>query len=225
MRKIVFGIALTLLLINFAYASTSLLTTRGRVREYLYETDSTNTNYSDTMINESIKQAENMLMDALPASANYNLLQTAAVTLTASKNTYSLPTDFRKLIAASYLNKPCIQVKPEEFYAKPLNATTKDPMFVILNSTIKFFPDPTSGATAEILYLKQVTQLTSDSDTLSTLLEYDNLVVLLATNHLLKLDNQVIRTQGIDQLIQQYITLIQQNIINSNVIEKVPNAK
>lgn len=221
MRKILFALILSLVVIDAAHA-TILSSVRTRVREYLYETDSTNTNFTDTMINESIRQAENMLMDALPASANYNLLQTAAVTLTASKNTYSLPSDFRKTIAVSYLNKPAIQIKPEELYAKQLLATTKDPSFVILNSTIKFFPDPSAGSTAEILYLKQVTQLSSDGDTISTLLEYDNIITLIATSHLLKIDNQPLRAAEVDKLIQQYITLIQQNIINSNVIERVP---
>ena len=133
MKKILIAL---LLILSFSTVveATSLATIRGRVREYLYETDEINTIYTNTFINEAINEAQYMVLDILPSSAHYNMKTTSAVSLSSGTIAYSLPTDFRTIISVSANNKPVIQLKEEEFYGKYASATTKDPMFCIYNN-------------------------------------------------------------------------------------------
>lgn len=224
MKRLIIAILILFLCFDIAGATT-LSDARTRVREMLYETDSTNSIYSDTLLNEAIKEAQFMVLESLPFSANYNMLTTAAVTLINGQATYSLPADFWAYVSCSYKGTPAIQIRPEEYYGKVRQATIKDPLFCIIASKLVLLPTPTTGDTMEIQYVKTPTDLATDTTSISLLAEYDRLIAVGATWYILNLDNQATRAATTEKL---FIALIQKKIDmlrNSNIVEKVTNAK
>lgn len=222
MKKILIALLLVLSFSTISEATT-LATIRGRVREYLYETDEINTIYTNTFINEAINEAQYMVLDVLPTSANYNMLTTYSVAISSVTNSYSLPTDFRSVVATSLYGKPIIQLKQEEFYGKYLNATTKDPMFCIFNNKINVYPATTG--TLEIMYMKQPTFLDADTKEVSTIQEFDKLITMAATIYVLRLDNQVARSEAIARQFLDEVQMKGGTYINTNQVNKTGGGK
>lgn len=205
-------------------SATSLLDIRTEVRKYLFDNNPGVDSYKaflNAQIDESISMAQTYLLDILPASANYNLLKTASLTIVNGQKDYALPTDFRKVISLSYNNKPAIQVKPEEFYSKVKQATSdKDPMFTILDSQIRLFPTPTTGMTAEVMFMAQPTELTTEVSLVSLLPEHKRLLTLTSVQFLLLATGNATYAQTTSAL-TAVITQSKSNwFFNSNVAEK-----
>jgi len=219
----------TLLLVAFfaTTAEAATLTTEiARVREYLYQTDSSNTTVTDTAITEAINTSQDLLSNLLSYSANFeNVLKASCAYVTGSVSLTS-PAGFKKIItiydAATY--KPYIQVKPEEAH-RLYSATTKDPAFFIDGGTIKYFPASTASGTLEVIYLKAYTTLSSGSDTITVQARYLNLLTLASVWYILQADNQQARAANIYKLLTDLVTIENNSLINTNVIERVQGGK
>jgi len=222
-------ILLTLLLVAFfaTTAEAATLTTEiARVREYLYQTDSTNSTYTDAQITEAINTSQDLLSNLLSYSANFeNVLKSSCAYVTGSVSLTS-PTGFKKIItvydASSY--KPYIQIKPEEAH-RLYSATTKDPAFLIDGGTIKYFPASTASGTLEVVYLKAYTTLSSGSDTITVQTRFLNMLTLASVWYVLQADNQQARAANIYKLLTDLVTIENNAMVNSNVIERVQGGK
>lgn len=219
----------TLLLVAFfaTTADAATLTTQiARTREMLFSTDSSNSVYSDTLITEAINTSQDLLSNLLSYSANFeNVLKSSCAYVTGSVSLTS-PTGFKKIItvydAATY--KPYIQVKPEEAH-RLYSATTKDPAFFIDGGTIKYFPASTASGTLEVVYLKAYTTLSSGSDTITVQARYLNILTLASVWYVLQADNQQARAANIYKLLTDLVTIENNSMVNSNVIERVQGGK
>lgn len=222
-------ILLALLLVAFfaTTAEAATLTTQiARTREMLFSTDSSNSVYSDTLITEAINTSQDLLSNLLSYSANFeNVLKSSCAYVTGSVSITS-PTGFKKIItvydAATY--KPYIQIKPEEAH-KLYSATTKDPAFFIDGGTIKYFPASTASGTLEVVYLKAYTTLSSGSDTITVQARYLNILTLASVWYILQADNQQARAANIYKLLTDLVTIENNAMINSNVIERIQAVK
>lgn len=215
---------LIMLLIPAIASATTLLDVRTDVRKYLFDNNPGVDSYKaflNAQIDESISMAQTYLLDILPVSANYNLLKTATLTIVNGQKDYALPTDFRKVVSLSYNNKPAIQVKPEEFYSKVKQATSdKDPMFTILDSQIRLFPTPTTGMTAEVMFMAQPAELTTEVSVVSLLAEHKRLLTLTSVQFLLLATGNATYAQTTTAL-TAIVTQSKANwFFNSNVVEK-----
>lgn len=215
---------LIMLLIPSIASATTLLDVRTDVRKYLFDNNPGVDSYKaflNAQIDESISMAQTYLLDILPVSANYNLLKTATLTIVNGQKDYALPTDFRKVVSLSYNNKPAIQVKPEEFYSKVKQATSdKDPMFTILDSQIRLFPTPTTGMTAEVMFMAQPAELTTEVSVVSLLAEHKRLLTLTSVQFLLLATGNATYAQTTAAL-TAIVTQSKANwFFNSNVVEK-----
>lgn len=225
--KRLFLIILLLVAFFATTAEAATLTTQiARVREYLYQTDSTNSTYTDTQITEAINQGQDLLSNLLSYSANYENVLKASCAYTTSSVSITAPSNFKKIIsiydAATY--KPYIQIKPEERF-RLYSATTKDPAFVIDGGTITYFPASAASGTLEVTYLKAYTTLTSGSDTITVQTRYLNALTLAAVWYALQADNQQARAANIYKLLTDLITIENNAMANSNVIERVQGGK
>ena len=219
----------TLLLVAFfaTTAEAATLTTQiARTRELLYQSDSSNSTYTDTLITEAINTSQDLLSNLLSYSANYeNVLKASCAYVTGSVSLTS-PTGFKKIItiydAATY--KPYIQIKPEEAH-RLYSATAKDPAFLIDGGTIKYFPASTASGTLEVVYLKAYTTLSSGSDTITVQARYLNILTLASVWYVLQADNQQARAANIYKLLTDLVTIENNSMVNSNVIERVQGGK
>jgi len=225
-RLIILLSILAALFINIPAEAATLTTQIARVREYLYQTDSTNSTYSDATITEAINAGQDIISDLLCYSANDENVLTASCAYTTSSVSITSPTGFKKIIgiydAATY--KPYIQIKPEEAH-RLYSATTKDPAFFINGGTIKYFPASTAPGTLEVTYLKKYTTLASGSDTITVQTDYLDMLTLAATWYILQLDNQANRAAAVYKLLTDRVTIKNNAEINSNVIERVQGGK
>lgn len=214
----------TLLLVAFfaTTAEAATLTTQiARTRELLYQSDSSNSTYTDTLITEAINTSQDLLSNLLSYSANYeNVLKASCAYVTGSVSLTS-PTGFKKIItiydAATY--KPYIQIKPEEAH-RLYSATTKDPAFLIDGGTIKYYPASTAPGTLEVVFLKGYPIL-SGSDTITVQARYLNLLTLASVWYILQADNQQARAANIYKLLTDLVTIENNSMVNTNVVEKV----
>jgi outer membrane lipoprotein-sorting protein len=224
-RLILFLLLATILVTGQAEAAT-LTTQIARTREMLFSTDSSNSVYSDTLITEAINTSQDLLSNLLSYSANFeNVLKSSCAYVTGSVSLTS-PTGFKKIItiydAATY--KPYIQVKPEEAH-RLYSATTKDPAFLRDGGTIKYFPASTASGTLEVVYLKAYTTLSSGSDTITVQARYLNILTLASVWYILQADNQQARAGNIYKLLTDLVTIENNAMINTNVIERVQGGK
>jgi hypothetical protein len=224
-RLILFLLLATILVTGQADAAT-LTTQIARVREYLYQTDSNNSTYTDAQITEAINTSQDLLSNLLSYSANFeNVLKSSQAYVTGSVSLTS-PTGFKKIItvydAATY--KPYIQIKPEEAH-RLYSATTKDPAFFIDGGTIKYFPASTASGTLEVVYLKAYTTLSSGSDTITVQARYLNILTLASVWYVLQADNQTARAGNIYKLLTDLVTIENNALVNTNVIERVQGGK
>lgn len=221
------------LIVNMPADAATLATERARVREMLYETDSTNSVYSDALINEAINEGQNLLSNLLSYSANYDNIgvygyvrTTASVSLTASL----IGTRFKKVIGvwgrldattAGTPWKSFIQIKPEEDF-RAYSITNKDPMWYYSDGAFAFYPANVSGQTDLIYvkYLKGYTNTDTDSVTLDIQPRYERMLTLAAAMLILTWDNQATRAAALKQSLTDLITIENQQMLNSNVIEK-----
>ena len=222
MKKIIIAILIILCMTSICEATT-LSAVRARVRELLYETDEVNTIYSNTLLNEAINEGQYMLLDILPSSANYNMKTTSSITLVSGTSAYSLPTDFRTIISSSANGKPIIQLREEEFYGKYVNATAKDPMFCIFNNKINVYPNILTG-TLEIMYMKQPTFMTADTNSITLLSEFDRLIALAATIYVLRIDGQTVRSEAIARQFLDEVAMKAGVYLNTNSVNKKQGA-
>lgn len=207
--------------INIPAEAATLTTEIARVREYLYETDSSNSIYTDTQITEAINSGQDLLSNLLSYSANFeNVLKSSCAYVTGSVSLTS-PTGFKKIItiydAATY--KPYIQIKPEEAH-RLYSATTKDPAFIIDGGTIRYYPASTAPGTLEVVFLKGYPIL-SGSDTITVQARYLNFLTLASAWYILQADNQQARSGNIYKLLTDLITIENNSMVNTNVIERV----
>jgi len=227
------------LIVNMSADAATLATERARVREMLYETDSTNSVYSDALINEAINEGQNLLSNLLSYSANYeNVYYTYGLSSTTGETSIacaSVSVEFKKIISASILYPggtvagitPLIQVKPEEMPIRYYKGTLKDPTFFIGNSTSNvkniFFYPANPGGTIGLYFtlLKPYTKLVTDSDTITVQDRYLNLLTLAAAMLVLTWDNQTTRAAALKQSLTDLLTIENNQMLNSNVIEKV----
>jgi hypothetical protein len=224
-RLILFLLLATILVTGQADAAT-LTTQIARTREMLFSTDSSNSVYSDTLITEAINTSQDLLSNLLSYSANFeNVLKSSQAYVTGSVSLTS-PTGFKKIItvydAATY--KPYIQIKPEEAH-RLYSATTKDPAFLIDGGTIKYFPASTASGTLEVVYLKAYTTLSSGSDTITVQARYLNILTLASVWYILQADNQQARAANIYKLLTDLVTIENNALVNTNVIERVQGGK
>lgn len=225
MKKFIVSVILVLSIFSMSVAqATTLLDVRTSVRKYLFDNAPGINSYQaflNAQIDEAVNQAQLYILDILPASANYNLLKTATLTIVNGQQDYTLPTNFRKVISLAYNNKPAIQVKPEEFYSKVKQATSdKDPMFTILDSKIRLFPTPVTGNTAEVMFMSQPPELTTEVSVVSTLAEHDRLLTMASIYFLMLASNQPNYATVAQQMVATLVQSKSQWFINSNVIEK-----
>lgn len=224
-RLIILLSILAALFINIPADAATLTTEIARVREYLYQDTAANSTVTDTAITEAINTSQDLLSNLLSYSANYeNVLKSSQAYVTGSVSITS-PTGFKKIItiydAATY--KPYIQIKPEEAH-RLYSATTKDPAFLIDGGTIKYFPASTAPGTLEVVYLKAYPIL-SGSDTVTVQARYLNLLTLASAWYVLQADNQQARAANIYKLLTDLITIENNAMINSNVIERIQAVK
>lgn len=216
-------LVLSIFTVSMAEAAT-LLDIRTGVRKYLFDNAPGLNSYQaflNAQIDEAINQAQLFILDVLPASANYNLVKTASLSIVNGQQDYAVPSTFRKVITLSYNDKPAIQVKPEEFYSKIKSASIgKDPMFTILDSKIRLFPTPTTGLTAEVMFMAQPNDLTTEVSVLSTLPEHDRLITMASIYFLMLASNQPTYATTIEKIVNNLIQSKSNWYFNSNVIEK-----
>jgi hypothetical protein len=226
---------LALLLVAFfaTTAEAATLTTQiARVREYLYQTDSSNSTYTDTQITEAIKESMTLLENLLSYSARQDNINTATMSYdTGSVLLYSgttsvyLPSYFGKIIALyDSTGKPYIQIKPEEAF-RTRTATTKDPVFIMLNGIFYIYPAPTSSGTLTMIYSKRYFISIDASATISVEEKHINKLTLAAVWYILQADNQQARAANIYKLLTDLVTIENNALVNTNVIERVQGGK
>ena len=224
-RLIILLSILAALFINIPAEAATLATQIARVREYLYQTDSTNSTYTDTQITEAINQGQDLLSNLLSYSANYENVTSTQLSATTGSVSVSLPSNFKKVINfSSILGKPYIQIKPEETFRLYL-ATDKDPCFLLSGGVLAFRPAVTARSFFDLTYLKSYAQLTSGADTVMVQSRYLNILTLASVWYVLQADNQQARAANIYKLLTDLITIENNAMINSNVIERVQGAK
>lgn len=209
-----------LFLYNTCFAA-DYTTTRARVREYLYEPSSTNSVYSDTLLNESIDKAQDFLLDMMPVSAHYNMQTLYTTTTTASTSAVALPSDFRNVLSVKVGTKQAWQIKANDFHNSVLKkATTNDPAFYIMNTSLMLYPTPTDSTTAvELLYVKKPNKWVTDGTTISLLDIYLPLVALEAARYVLMQDNQANRAAAVEKLLISEMQAVQIRQTNTNNVE------
>jgi uncharacterized protein YxeA len=234
MKKIIVTITFLLLFATMAQAAT-LTTEIARVREYLYDNDSANALYTDTQITEAINQGQEMLSNLLSYSSNHEnvmfgysfSLNTGETLLSLSSSTIAV--GFKKIISfgvvwpgtSSANAQMAIQVRPEDFPTRYYKGTTKDPTFILTANYIYFYPANPGGLTGfYYLYLKRYTKLTGGGDTVTVQDRYLNLLTLSAAMLVLEWDNQTTRAAALKQSLTDQITVENNQMNNSNVIEK-----
>jgi len=224
-KRIIFiAIVFTFLFCTMVEAAT-LATIRGRVREYLHETDEVNSIYTNVMLNEAITQGQFFVLDALPVSANYNMLISSSISLSNGVAEYSLPVDFRRVVAFQVNGKQATLLRPEEYFNKSTLVTVKDSAYCIIGSKLVVSPTPTATGTSDLLYMKQPGILTTDASVLTTLPEFDTLVMLSAVQYILFTDNQTARAGSITNEIVKEIKAISQRVENTTVLETKSNTQ
>ena len=225
-RLIILLSILAALFINIPAEAATLTTQIARVREYLYQTDSTNSTYTDTQITEAINSGQDLLSNLLSYSANFENVQKSSCAYVTGSVSLTSPTNFKKIICVydSVTYKPYIQIKPEEAF-KLYSATTKDPAFFIDGGTIKYFPASAGSGTLEVVYLKAYTTLSSGSDTITVQTRFLNMLTLASVWYILQADNQTARAGNIYKLLTDLVTIENNAMVNSNVIERVQGGK
>lgn len=229
-RLILFLLLATILVAGQADAAT-LTTEIARVREYLYQDTAANSTITDTAITEAINTSQDLLSNLLSYSANYeNIVFTSLNSTTTGEVSATLPVDLKKIISVSiiypgstYLTaKPLIQIKPEEWTAKYYSGTAKDPVYSVVNSRLTFWPANTGGTlTIMITYLRAYTTLSSGGTTITVQDRYLNLLTLASVWYILQADNQQARAANIYKLLTDLVTIENNSMANSNIIERI----
>lgn len=227
-RLIILLSILAALFINIPAEAATLTTEIARVREYLYQTDSSNSTYTDAQITEAIKEGMVLLENLLSYSArpdNINNVtmsyDTGSVLLYCGTTSVYLPSYFGKIICLyDTTGKPYIQIKPEELF-RIKSATTKDPVFVMLNGVIYVYPIPTSSGILTLVYSKRYFISPDASATISVEEKHINRLTLAAVWYVLQADNQQARANNIYKLLTDLITIENNSMVNTNVVEKV----
>lgn len=225
-RLIILLSILAVVFINIPADAATLTTEIARVREYLYQTDSSNSTYTDTQITEAINQGQDLLSNLLSYSANYENVTDAQLSATTGSVSVSLPSNFKKVInfSSTPVHKPYIQIKPEENF-RLYSATDKDPCFLLSGGTLAFRPAVTATSYFNLTYLKSYARLTSGSDIITVQDRYLNALTLAAVWYILQADNQQARAANIYKLLTDITTIENNSMINSNVIERVQGGK
>ena len=205
--------------------AATLADVRARVREYLHETDEVNSIYSNTMLNEAITQGQRYVLDVLPTSANYNMLITSTISIVANTEEYTLPVDFRRVVSFHDGSKQAVQLRPEDYFNKSALMTTKDTAYCIIGSKLIIKPKPTANAVGTLLYMKQPALLTSDASALTTLPEFDTVVMLCAVQYVLFSDNQTARAGSLTNEIMKELKATAQKYESTNILESKSNTQ
>ena len=224
MKKIMFLILALMLLTNVASeASCATLTTEiAAVRAELYQTDSSNSIFSDAQITSGINQGQEMLANLLSASSNYENCLTASASYITGAVTLTSPTYFKKIVEVfDSTGKPYIQIKPEEAHRLYGTNTTKDPVFMFEAGVLNFRPAATAPGTMYIRYVKGYPRLSTGSDVIAVQDRYLDLLTYTAAFILLQNDNQTARAAALKQTVTEQIQIENTNMLNSNVIEKM----
>lgn len=220
MKKIIVTATILLLLATNAHALT-LTQQIARTREYLHQTDSANSIYSDTVITEAINSGQRVLENLLSASANKENFLITGCAYTTGSVSITAPTGLKKILEVYDVatTRPYIQLKHEEAHRLYL-ATTKDPMFIVNAGTITFKPAATSSGTLEVSYQKSYTRLTSGTDTVTVQDRYLEMLTLASAWYVLQQDGQANRAAAIYKQLSDLASLENSQSVNSDVIEK-----
>jgi hypothetical protein len=226
----------------YTFAEAATLTTQiARTREYLYQSDSANSTYTDAQITEAINQGQELLSNLLSYSANWENISYALYASSKTSEAYfSIPTSttavgLKKIISAFItwptdafsVKRPMIQVKPEEFPYRFYQGSTKDPTFFMGDGLFRYCPAHPGGGYVwvSILYLKKYTTLSSGSETVTVQDRYLNLLTLCSVWYILQADNQQARAANIYKLLTDLVTIENNALVNTNVIERVQGGK
>lgn len=229
-RLILFLLLATILVTGQADAAT-FATQIARVREYLYQTDSSNSIYTDEQITEAINEGMVLLENILSYSARPDNIcvdnmsfDTGSVTLYYGTSSVFLPPLFGKIIALyDSTGKPYIQIKPEEAF-RTRTATTKDPVFIMLNGIFYIYPAPTTSGTLKMIYSK-IYYISPIDGSLTVEFKHLNKLTLAAVWYILQADNQTARAGNIYKLLTDLVTIENNALVNTNVIERVQGGK
>lgn len=202
------------------------------VRSLLFQTESANSIYSDTQILNALNAAQDLLSNLLTYSANHEnvayVTATSTTTSEASFATATISVDLKKIIAAavtypSGTMTPMIQVKPEEMPYRYSKGTTKDPVYFVGGGNFYFYPaNPGGTTTFYFTILKPYPTLATTASTVYVQTRYLNALRIAATWYVLQADNQTNRAALLYKQLTDLLSIENQMMMNSNVIEKPP---
>ena len=237
MKRFIIAIMALLVFATSAEAVT-LAQEIARCREYLYETSSDNSVYTDAQITEAINSAQDLLSNLLSYSSNHENIINSSIAVTATGEVCiapaSLPVSLKKIISYSIIwpggtassMTPCIQIKPEEYPFRFYKGTTKDPVYFYTAGYLWFYPANPGGVMGHyIVGLKAYTRLVNTTDTVTVQDRYLNFLTLASVWYVLQADNQTNRAGNIYKLLTDLITIENTAMVNSNVVERVQGAK
>ncbi len=228
-KHILLGLTICAVFLSTYAEAATLTTTIARVREYIYETDSANSIYTDAQITEAINEGQRLLENLLSASSNFENVSKKQYAVTTGETSISLASltaqKFKGILNASILlsgaYKPMIQVRPEEFAPRFYNGTTKDPVFCFMDGALNFFPAAAAPTTVEVVISKYYTPLVSGSDTVTVQARFERLLIYAAAYIVLQIDNQPTRAAAVKTLLTELITIENQKAANGIVPERV----
>ena len=211
-----------------------------RTREYVYDNDSANAIYTDAQVTEAINSGQELLSNLLSYSANHENVKISYAISTTTGESYLQISNvsnfarFKKVVSCGIayppnygIYIPAIQVKPEEYPSRFSKGTLKDPTFFIgdsgfTSSVVLFYPvNPGGVLVMNLLYLRGYTRLTTCSETITVQDRYLDLLTLASAMNLLTWDNQTTRAAAIKSSLTDQISIENNSMINSNVIERV----
>ena len=227
-KYILLGLTICVFFLSTNAEAATLTTEIARVREYLYQDTAANSTYTDTQITEAITEGMSLLENLLCYSARTDNVNTAtmsfdtgSVLLYYGTTSVYLPSYFGKIISLyDTSGKPYIQIKPEELF-RVKNATAKDPVFVMINGVFYVYPVPTSSGTLTMVYSRRYFISVDASQTISVEAKHLNKLTLAAAWYILQADNQQARAANIYKLLTDLVTIENNSMVNSNVIERV----
>jgi len=210
MRRIFILFMLLIIPFNEAFADQTRLQLRTAVRALINETDSTNSNFTDTQVNDALNYGLDYLSDVLPESVQYKLFSVdAGASVPISTEVITLPTGFKKVISVELYGKQALPIKLEEVYTRRLIMSSTDPYYYVLSTSLYLIPANTSAVNPyKMVWLKKPTLLTNDSAVItgSYDAELEIPLTLIAASVLLKHDGQNAKAAGFDATAREKLT-------------------
>lgn len=220
MRRILIILFLLLFPFNIAFADQTRAQLRTAVRALINETDSINSNFTDTQVNDALNYGLDYLSDALPESVQLKLISVVSSTAPISTEYVSLPSGFKKVISVELYGKQAIPIKLEEVYTRRLIMSSTDPYYYVLGTSLYLIPANTGGTNSyKMVWLKKPTLMTNDSATITASydVELEPVLCLIAASYLLALDGQINKATGFDTVIAKKLSAYIEFMTGTNV--------